>query len=50
MVPIDIVYDMLILYIIFLYEDLNDRIGGRKDVQDEIPLKVRWTSQGAELR
>ena len=41
-----IAYEMIIFYGNFLYEDPSDRIGGRKDVQDEIPLKVRWANKG----
>lgn len=36
-----IVYNMLISYRIFLYDDPSDRIGGHKDVEDEIHLNVR---------
>ena len=38
---------MLDSVVIFPYKDSSDRIGGRGNVQDEVPIKVRRMYQGS---
>ena len=38
---------MLNSVVIFLNKDSSDRVGGSRDIQDEIPIKVRGTNQGS---
>ena len=43
----EIIDNMLNSIFIFLNEDSSDQVGGSRDIQDEIPIKFRWTNQGS---